>query len=287
MRKFIIPILFLCFTAFGLEQLVNPFVKFGAGRWTDSTGWNVGNRKSKVNGDLDITGSYKVNGVTIGSGTPITADEEGSEIEDNITGLNFVGNLYTATTSTGTVTLTSTLDTNNIATFYKTAAFTGDVTAASFQASNGVVCDALTVVGGSASSIAGTLTVTDSSGFGNDVTIAGFTRLGELSENIKTKFLKFATTRGSLPGYINVAHGLPGKQLINLQTVVKCDTTGWNLTGAGTGNDLIIPPRSPLSAAFTYDVFYDSIYVSIYLAATATAIRNDTDSAFVWITYRE
>lgn len=281
MKKFIIPILFLCFTAFGLEQLVNPFVKFGSGRWTDSTGWNVGNRKSKVNGDFDITGSYKVNGVTISSGTPITADEEGSEMEDNITGLNFVGNLYTATTSTGTVTLTSTLDTNNIATFYKTAAFTGDVTAVSFQASNGIVCDALTVVGGSASSIAGTLTISDSSGFGNDVTIAGFTRLGNNAPAIKQKLVTGLSATGN--STVTFAHSLSFYKIIGASIWLRNDTAGTN--SYFTAAKWIIAPQTSFSNEVLYYAGIDG--TNCWARFPTGAVSTRGDSLFFLLTYIE
>lgn len=98
------------------------------------------------------------------------------------------------------------------------------------------------------------------------------------------KLVKFATTAASIPTFINSPHGLTGSKIISVVCLVKADTTGWNLSGSPS-NDPMFPPRCPLSPAVTYDVFYDSLNVSIYLASTATAIRNNTDSALVWIKY--
>lgn len=140
----IIPALIALFALFGLEMAVLPYVPFGTGRWSDSLGTNVSNHNSRINGNLNVVGDYYRNGVLFGAGgTPITASEEGTEIEDEITGLDFVGNMYTVTTSAGSVTLTSTvdssdfftrfnLDTSDIAMQSQTAIFAGDVTANGF-----------------------------------------------------------------------------------------------------------------------------------------------------------
>lgn len=101
---------------------------------------------------------------------------------------------------------------------------------------------------------------------------------------VYNKLVKFATTSATLPAFINASHGLTGSKIISVVCLVKADTTGWNLSGSPS-NDPMFPPRCPLSPAVTYDVFYDSLNVSIYLASTATAIRNNTDTAFVWVTY--
>ncbi len=106
-------------------------------------------------------------------------------------------------------------------------------------------------------------------------------------KRIKTKLVKFATTSGSLPAYVLSAHGLTGSTIINANCTVRADTTGWNISGSSSNNDNSFPPRFPVSTAATYDFFYDETNLIIYLASTATAIRNNTDTAFVWITYFE
>ncbi len=72
----IIPLLVLVFAAIGFEQLALPYVSFGAGRWSDSLGTNVSNRKARINGDLNITGNYYQNGAlfTGGGGAGINWD---------------------------------------------------------------------------------------------------------------------------------------------------------------------------------------------------------------------
>jgi hypothetical protein len=104
---------------------------------------------------------------------------------------------------------------------------------------------------------------------------------------VYNKLVKFATTSATLPAYINASHGLAsvGSKIIGVSGYVQCDTTGWNLSGFGAGNDLKFPPRFTVSAAGTYDLFFDSLNVTLYLASGATAIRNNTDTAFVWVTY--
>lgn len=117
----------------------------------------------------------------------------------------------------------------------------------------------------------------------------GFSRyepgLGWGGNLVKTKLVKFATTSGSLPAWIASAHGLTGSKIINATCFIKADTTGWNISGSSSNNDNYFPPRCPLTAAGTYDFMFDEANVLIYLASTATAIRNNTDTAFVWITY--
>ena len=101
---------------------------------------------------------------------------------------------------------------------------------------------------------------------------------------VYNKLVKFATTSASLPAYVNFPHGLTGAKIIQAVCNVRADTTGWNLNGTPNG-DITFPPRCPLASAGTFDFLYDETNLSVYLASTATAIRNNTDTAFVWITY--
>lgn len=142
-KTIIIPLLILVFAAFGFEQLVLPYVSFGSGRWSDSIGTNVSNRKARINGDLNIIGNYYKNGVLFsgGSGTPIVVSNEGTEVESEMSSINFVGNTFTATSTSGDVTLTSNVDTNNYFSRYRldtsnlamlneAASFAGDISGA-------------------------------------------------------------------------------------------------------------------------------------------------------------
>jgi hypothetical protein len=116
-KRTIIPMMLLIFALLGLEYQVLPYVPFGGGRWIDSVSKNTSNRSIEVRGNVNITGNYYKNGVLFsgGGGTPITGSDENAGILDEVTGLDFVGNIFSATgdTGTGLMTLTSTIDTND------------------------------------------------------------------------------------------------------------------------------------------------------------------------------
>lgn len=195
-KTIIIPLLILLFAAFGFEQLVLPYVSFGSGRWSDSIGTNVSNRKARINGDLNVTGNYYKNGILFsgGSGTPIVVSNEGTEVESEMSSINFVGNIFTAASSSGDVTLTSNVDTNNYFSRYRldtsnlamlneAASFAGDISGANISTTGTLsaadinisnVADVWTLsVGSTATFIAGGITLADATkviiNSGNDI----------------------------------------------------------------------------------------------------------------------
>ncbi len=171
-KSIIIPLLVLLFAGFGFEQLVLPYVSFGSGRWSDSVGTNVSNRSSRINGNLNVTGNYYKNGVlfTGGGGSVISGSDESNGILDEVTGLDFVGNTFSATgdTGTGLLTLTSTMDTNDyysryrldtsdIALLSQSADFAGYVAAAQLETNGAIIGDELVI--NSTSLLSGLVTV--------------------------------------------------------------------------------------------------------------------------------
>lgn len=317
-KKVIIPLLFVLFAAFGLEEIAGEFVKFGPGRWTDSTGWNVSNRKSKIDGDLNITGAYLLNGSPF-TGTGVSYDTVVTK-KDTARFLHKTDSVRFALIDAGS------------------NAFVGDVTANSFQTLNGVVCDALTVTGGSTSSISGVLTVQDSSGFANDLTIgatltalAGLTLsdatkiiinsasdilykvttggahvmettsgrdvmkadstsgTGTLPQGLEsiwggTKLLYQKYIRGVAPtgnATVSYAHGLTDGTIIGASIWLRHDTTYTG--GYAPARNWNIQPGATYDATILYYAGYDSLYCWARFPVAATATRGD--SLYFLLTY--
>jgi hypothetical protein len=66
-KEILIPLAIAIFALIGLELQVLPYIPFGGGRWIDSISKNTSNRSIEVRGDVNITGSYKINGSDLGA----------------------------------------------------------------------------------------------------------------------------------------------------------------------------------------------------------------------------
>ena len=103
-----------------------------------------------------------------------------------------------------------------------------------------------------------------------DLTVSGYTRNGDLSENEKTKVIRMYL---DTLGINKIDHGFTGNGFQNIlgQTlIVKHDTT------ANTGK--MLPGGSNLAAAITpgVNIWYDSLKVNYNLPSTATGLLGDT-----------
>jgi hypothetical protein len=299
-KSVIIPILFFVFTALGLEALVLPYVPFGSGRWSDSVGTNVSNRSSRINGNLNVTGNYYKNGVLFtggGSGTPIIASNDGTELTAEMTSINITGNYLTATASGGDVTIKSdtgkmltvyNLDTTKIGKYGKDNVFTGSnsfggTTAfdniymtGSFISESGITVDALTVVNGA--TIGTTLVVTDDLTAQSDLIVDGFSRSGGSGKRIKEMYLKGLlsdTTNKTL----RLTHGFNKTTMRNIKgfdVSIYHDTTALVWRGMYSHNSHYVP--------HCMYVYIDSANVNCTMGA---ACALTSDSIYVTLKYTD
>lgn len=324
-KSVIIPIFFFAFAALGLEALVLPYVPFGAGRWSDSVGTNVSNRSSRINGNLNVTGNYYKNGVlfTGGSGSPIVASEEGVAIESDMTSINFVGNTFTAhSPGAGEVQITSTIDTNDLLTRFNLdtsdialqsegAAFTGNVTAQSFQTTGTITGDELTIINagsfGALLTVSAGIQIADATkviiNSGNDILYkvttggahifetqsgtdllkvdstngVGFTGGRVSADPLSGQLLRIKTFRGVLGAAggaeTKFTHGVLLSKIVSVDWLAKNDTTV-----AGSGNDQTYTPNNSVAGngAFLYDTYIDSLYCTARLRSATTGLFNDS-----------
>lgn len=317
-KRTIIPMMLLIFALLGLEYQVLPYVPFGGGRWIDSVSKNTSNRSIEVRGNVNITGNYYKNGVLFsgGGGTPITGSDENAGILDEVTGLDFVGNIFSATgdTGTGLMTLTSTIDTNDFFTRFnldttkighlsENNIWTGSNTFGSGTqtidalyvtsniVNNGLTqTDTLSVIQGvnvgGAMNVATTLTsnkvtVTDSSGFGNDVTISGFTQLGSSGPAVKQKLITGLSATGNAT--VTFAHGLSFYKIIGSTIWLRNDTAGTN--SYFTAPKWIIAPQTSFSNEVLYYAGLDG--TNCWARFPVGAVSTRGDSLFFLITYIE
>ena len=120
------------------------------------------------------------------------------------------------------------------------------------------------------------LTTTTITASGN-VNLQGFTKLGDLAENEKVKFIRmYIDTVG---GYNKADHGFTGNGYMNINTVfimVKHDTTaGFRMLPGGSNSAAAITPG--------VNITFDSLKIWYFPASTATGLLGDT--AIFKITY--
>jgi hypothetical protein len=312
-KSIIIPLLILIFASFGLERLVLPYVPFGSGRWSDSLGTNVSNHSARINGNLNITGNFYKNGVLFtGGGSSVPVYDEGSLQTAAMTALNFTGANIATTADVGgnvlvNVTTDPTLlprsDTTKFGYLNKNNIWTGSNTFGSGTqtidalyvtsniVNNGLTqTDTLSVIQGvnvgGAMNVATTLTsnkvtVTDSSGFGNDVTISGFTQLGSSGPAVKQKLITGLSATGNAT--VTFAHGLSFYKIIGSTIWLRNDTAGTN--SYFTAPKWIIAPQTSFSNEVLYYAGLDG--TNCWARFPVGAVSTRGDSLFFLITYIE
>lgn len=300
----IIPMLLLIFALLGLEYQVLPYVPFGGGRWIDSVSKNTSNRSIEVRGNVNITGNYYKNGVLFsgGGGTPITGSDENAGILDEVTGMDFVGNIFTATgdTGTGLMTLTSTIDTNDFFTRFNldttkighlsenntwtgiNTFSSGTQTIDALYVTSSIVNDGLTQTDtlsviqganfGGAISVAGTVTAN------SNANITGFTQLGN-SPGIKMKLVE-STSPATTLTKSQVTHGITNGKILGFNCMVTRDT----IASFTYANDPAYPPNTAI-ASYAYHAYVDSLYCGVYMLASATYMLSKPVSFIIW--YKE
>ncbi len=308
-KSIVIPSLVLIFALMGLELQVLPYVPFGSGRWIDSVSKNTSNRSIEVRGNVNITGNYYKNGVLFsgGGGTPITGSDENAGILDEVTGLDFVGNIFTATgdTGTGLLTLTSTVDTNDFFTRFNldttkighlsenntwTGSNTfsaGTQTIDALYVTSSIVNDGLTQTDtlsviqganfGGAISVAGTVTAN------SNANITGFTQLGN-SPGVKIKIVNgvMPNTAAAMNSY---AHGITygNSKIVGWTVTARSDSTGAIATITGA-NDMFVYPGYSQIAQLNYSATVDSLFCNVRtLGTTNTASLFGDSVRFVLI----
>ena len=306
-KEFIIPLAVLVFAVMGLE-ITGVTFPIGTATFHDTL-----SSKLTLNKGLNVNGVLSVNGSAITGGSVITASEEGSEIEDDMTGINFAGNLFTATTSSGAVTLTANLDTTKIATlnrsntFTNTNTFNGQTYTGAIETGNTTVTGTLDVTTGVATFgnainlIDNTKVITAS---GSDILYKVTTGGAHIMETISgTDLMKVDSTngmarimqgqqslygggtlvytkliRGVMPSAVNgtqtYAHGITNGRIIAMNVECRVDTSGVS----GYGNDIHIYPYAStfMGNGYQYTAWYDSLNVGTKIGGTADAIKGDS-----------
>lgn len=312
-KEFIIPLAVLVFAVLGLE-ITGVTLGIGTATFHDTL-----SSKLTLNKGLNVNGVLSVNGSAITGGSVITASDEGSEIEDDMTGINFAGNLFTATTSSGAVTLTANLDTTKIATlnrsntFTNTNTFNGQTYTGAIETGNTTVTGTFDVTTGVATFgaainlIDNTKVITASGGdilykvttggahimetqSGTDLMKADSTSGAQVRvagmESIwgGTSLLAYKLIRGVAPtgnSTVTFAHGLTDGKILNANIWLRHDTT--YTTAYHTARNWYVHPNSTYDATLTYYAGFDSLYCWARFPATATATRGD--SLYFFLTY--
>lgn len=128
-KEILIPLAIAIFALIGLELQVLPYIPFGGGRWIDSISKNTSNRSLEVRGDVNVTGSYKINGSDLGAAavnfdTIYSRGKDSTKFltvrnrDNTFVGTNvFNGLTYTGVMETGNLTATGTFDVSGVSTF--------------------------------------------------------------------------------------------------------------------------------------------------------------------------
>lgn len=311
-KRTIIPMMLLIFALLGLEYQVLPYVPFGGGRWIDSVSKNTSNRSIEVRGNVNITGNYYKNGVLFsgGGGTPISGSDENAGILDEVTGLDFVGNIFSATgdTGTGLMTLTSTIDTNDFFTRFNldttkighlsenntwtgSNTFSGGTqTIDALYVTSSIINDALTQTDtlsviqganfGGAISVAGTVTAN------SNANITGFTQLGN-SPGVKVKVV-YGVMPGTPATMNSYAHGITygNSKIVGWTVTARSDSTGAISTITGA-NDMFVYPGYSQIAQLNYSATVDSLYCNVRTLGNPNTASLYSDSVRFVLIYVE
>lgn len=287
---------FLLFTAFSLEEIAGEFVKFGPGRWTDSTGWNVSNRKSKINGDIDVMGSVLQNGSPIAGAvsydTIVTKKDTsrffhkvdttrlaGVKRGNTFTGTNtFSGLLYTGTTETGNTTVTGTFDVNTGVATFGSAIQLIDNTKVITASGSDILYKVSTGGAHKFQTAGGTdlLTVDSASGIGSRV--GGMSGIWGSEPLLRQKLIRGVAPTGN--STVTFAHGLTDGTIVSANIWLRHDTTA---TGFYTARNWYVHPNTTFEPTLIYYAGYDSLYCWARFPAGSTATRGD--SLYFLLTY--
>lgn len=305
-KELIIPLAVLVFAVLGLE-ITGVKLNIGTATFHDTL-----SSKLTLNKGLNVNGVLSVNGSAITGGSVITASEEGSEIEDDMTGINFAGNLFTATTSSGAVTLTANLDTTKIATlnrsntFTNTNTFNGQTYTGAIETGNTTVTGTLDVTTGVATfgaainlvdntkvitasgsdilykvttggahklqTIGGTVLAKVDSSNAFSSRIAGMNNLWNGTSLIAQKLVRGVSPTGN--STVTFAHGITDGKVIGASIWLRHDTIA--TSAYHTAPNWYVHPNSTYDATLTYYAGFDSLYCWARFPATATATRGDS-----------
>lgn len=311
-KKVIIPLLFLLFAAFGLEEIAGEFIKFGQGRWTDSTGWNVSNRKSKINGDLDVMGSVLQNGSPIAGAvsydTIVTKKDTARFFHKvdttRLAGLKrantFTGtNDFNAMTSIADVDITGALQivggsaTIGVLPNFQSGIQLSDATKVIINSGSNILYQVTTggshifeTASGTDIIDADTAATTFSSvtnTFSGNVNVTGFSQFGN-SPGIKFKIVGgvMPNTAAAMNSY---AHGISygNSKIVGWTVTARSDSTGAIATITGA-NDMFVYPGYSQITQLNYSATVDSLYCNVRtLGATNTASLFGDSVRFVLI----
>ena len=304
-KELIIPLAVLVFAVLGLE-ITGVKLNIGTATFHDTL-----SSKLTLNKGLNVNGVLSVNGSAITGGSVITASEEGSEIEGDMTGINFAGNLFTATTSSGAVTLTANLDTTKIATlnrsntFTNTNTFNGQTYTGAIETGNTTVTGTFDVTTGVATfgaainlvdntkvitasgsdilykvTIGGAHKFQTSSGttLANIDSATGFSsatwaQLGPSAPVEAVKLVRFKV--GAPSSTTTAAHGLDHNTIIGWTCTIRDDTTNTQVN-----------PQSWYSP-WVYYAKIESLNVSVVIPASPLGNSVANDSALFRIVYRK
>lgn len=305
-KELIIPLAVLVFAVLGLE-ITGVKLNIGTATFHDTL-----SSKLTLNKGLNVNGVLSVNGSAITGGSVITASEEGSEIEDDMTGINFAGNLFTATTSSGAVTLTANLDTTKIATlnrsntFTNTNTFNGQTYTGAIETGNTTVTGTFDVTTGVATfgaainlvdntkvitasgsdilykvttggahklqTIGGTVLAKVDSSNAFSSRIAGMNNLWNGTSLIAQKLVRGVSPTGN--STVTFAHGITDGKVIGASIWLRHDTIA--TSAYHTAPNWYVHPNSTYDATLTYYAGFDSLYCWARFPATATATRGDS-----------
>lgn len=98
----------------------------------------------------------------------------------------------------------------------------------------------------------------------NDMSMTGFTKLGDAATPVKMKVLSIADI-GSTPGArVSVAHSLANEKIISFTCLVGSSTT-----------DVWMNPEWPVAAGYKYSAFVNDTFISLDLTDAASLFNNE------------
>lgn len=257
----------------------------GGGYFTDTT-----SALTALNKGLNVNGQLLVNGspVSGGSGTPIVGSDESVGLIDEITGVNFIGNIYTATADTGSglLTLTADIDTldfwtrfnmdsSKVAYIDRTKTWSSDQTFVNIYAEEDITALG-NIIGADITSTGNMLSSGDMDVTGT-LNVNGW-RNPNSTKNLKTKYLT-----GVLPpnnpsfGVLNLAHGISSWTFIrDVRVLVKHDTSSSTWAGFYSPNGMYAP----------HQVYWQVTDTHVKFTNPGGTVLSD-DTVYVWVDYSD